>query len=472
MRITRNRQESSSRSWKGYSWLLLLLAVGAGVGYWFWTRNQASATASPPLTMAEPVRLGRFSREVIGTGIVEAAQERNLNFASNGIVAEVLVREGDSIEAGALLARQESSALQRDLTSRQASLNAQRASLNQSVAQQEQERLSRQAALSAAENAVIQAQQNLQEAQRMLEMNQRLLLSGAASRLEVENNQESLTRAEQALRQAQGDVETRRAERNSLLPVNEATRSNHQATIAATEADIARLEQQIAETELRAPFAGVVGRVNMLVGFPSGALGTPGNGQAGSSSEGIRLVDVSSLLVSARFDETRTLDLRVNAPALISPDANPQLRLPARVSRISPVAERSGNLAQLVVSLELADDPAVQDAIETSSLRAGYTVTVRVDVAQLEDEVLLVPLEAISEAGGEAWVFRIANQGEGRGRAERVLIDILDRNPTVAALSTGALREGDSVAVLGVDNLSDSAEVRLSSGRPGGFGRP
>ncbi len=80
--------------------VLIVLAIIAAV---FLTSRRSSATATTAATT--PVTSGPIVASVAGTGSIAAAQTLDLAFQTNGIVTELLVKEGDLVETGELLAR-------------------------------------------------------------------------------------------------------------------------------------------------------------------------------------------------------------------------------------------------------------------------------------------------------------------------------------------------------------------------------
>ena len=415
---------------------LVLLAVAAGAVFLF-GRNRAPAAKR---TLVETVSAGSFTREVSGTGVVEATRERSLTFGTAGTVQEVLVREGDTVEAGAVLARLDTASLERDLASSRANLQSARADLERLNAQQQVDRIDTQTSVASAQDAVANAREALADAQNALSTTQRLFDTGAASQNDLTTARAAQESAQRRLDSARLTLQSAQTRQGSFDQLGAAQRFSAAAQVATLETTVANLEQTLQEASLVAPFAGTVA----AVGFePGDAVGVG----AGAS---LRLVDTTSLYVAADFDENRAGELAVGQPATVTPDANAEARLSATVRRVGAVAVRSNNAAQLNVDLDFGEpDPEV---------RPGYTVTARVTVSALSD-VLLVPLEALSEEAGESFVYKVTESEPGRGTATRAAVRVLDRNATVAAAASDALLPGDLIAVIGLDELTAGEPV-------------
>ncbi len=108
------------------------------------------------------------------------------------------------------------------------------------------------------------------------------------------------------------------------------------------------------------------------------------------------------------------------------------------------------------VEVEIDFHPEDLAALEKSGRRLGlhYRVRVRV-ITEARPEVLLVPRTALFRSAGGHWqAFRIS----GRGRAERVTLDIGLMNDRVAEVRRG-LEAGDRVIVAPESGLEEGARV-------------
>jgi HlyD family secretion protein len=88
-----------------------------------------SATATGQSTV--PVTRGNLTATVAGSGSVTAQQSLNLPFQTSGTVTEVLVKEGDTVQAGQVLAKLDDRNLQLQVASARTSLESAKARLAQ-----------------------------------------------------------------------------------------------------------------------------------------------------------------------------------------------------------------------------------------------------------------------------------------------------------------------------------------------------
>jgi len=430
------------------AWIVALIAlalVGGGIA-WRTTRG-----AAPTTTVVERLEQGSFVREVTGTGAIEAVRERSLAFAAGGTVAAVSVAVGDTVGAGQELARLDTAGIERDANAVRTSLASARADRDRLTAQQAVDRLDMQAAVADAENNRSRAERTVDDAERDLDVASRLFAAGAAARDEVRAAEAALDVARRGLAQSELALQTARTRLANLDQLAAAQRASAAAQVAQLEANLANLEARLVDTTIAAPFAGVVTAVSVQSGDLVGTQAV------------VTVADTSLLRVRARFDENRAAELVVGQSAAVVPDADTSQRLAATVDRISPVTVRDGGAGQ--VTAELGFEPS--QALGAAFARPGSTVTVRVQVRRIDD-ALRIPLEAITEVDGVAFVYRV-DRGEGdTGVARRVSVTVLERNPTVAAVEAD-LAPGDLIAVVNLDALADGAPVafpRVAAGAP------
>jgi HlyD family secretion protein len=179
------------------------------------------------------------------SGTVEAT-DADLGFQSAGRVVAIEVEEGDSVAAGAELARLDT----RDL---EAALEGARAQLEGAEARLlELERGARPQEVVTAEAAVRAAATRADEARLERDRASTLFAGGATSRQALDRAESSVRLAEAALEQAE----------EQLALVEEGPRSEtvraQQAVVAQARANIARAEAAISHAVVTAPFDGIV----------------------------------------------------------------------------------------------------------------------------------------------------------------------------------------------------------------------
>lgn len=364
----------------------LPLLVLAG-GIWWGTRPK------PVEVRLATVDEGPVEATVANTraGTVKACRRSRLSLHAGGRVAELRVKEGDRVQKGDLLLRLESE---------------DRAAL---VAQAR-------AQIAAAEKREQQACRTADYDQREFERSRQL----AADKL--------------ISVQALDAARTRAA---SSADACAAARAERKVAVASD-----RLaDSQLAQTELRAPFAGIVAEVNGEIGeyatpSPPGVATPPA----------VDLIDDSCLYVTAPVDEVDAAKLKIGQPARVSLDAYRGRSFPARVTRLAPYVLDLEKQAR-TVDVDVTFDAVPKDIL----LLAGQSADIEVVLAQ--QTLLRLPTEAVQE-GNRVLVYDPAT---GRLAARTFTPGI--GNWTWTGIARGLARGEQVVLSLDRKGVADGARV-------------
>jgi len=193
---------------------------------------------------------------------------------------------------------------------------------------------------------------------------------------------------------------------------NESDALRISTTAEKTACELARAHQQVAEdvkrdvetmldnTQLRAPFAGVVAEINGEVGeyvtpSPPGVLTPPA----------VDLIDDSCLYVTAPIDEVDAGQLKLGMNVDVTLDAFRDRTFGAKLTRIAPYVVDLEKQARTVdIDVKLNDPPA------DVKLLIGYSADTTV-VLDKKPNVLRVPTEALL-TGNFVWVVNAQNKLE------------------------------------------------------------
>lgn len=276
------------------------------------------------------------------SGTVEAT-DADLGFNAPGRVAELRVREGDRVEAGAVLARLEASELEAGRAAAAAQLEAARAALAELVAGARSEDVAQaRAALRAVEQQAEEARRDAVRARRLHE-------GGAIS-------QEALEKAETRLEVTEASVDQARERLQALEagPRQERIRAQ-QAAVSAAAASVRQTEAALANAVIEAPFSG---RVTTRHRDP-GETVQPGQPV-------VTLLDLDDRWVRIYVAEDRIGAVAIGQPAIITSDTYPDRQYGGRVVFIAQEAEFTPRNVQTredrvklvyAVRVEIAGDP-------------------------------------------------------------------------------------------------------------------
>ncbi|HEY8169016.1 MAG TPA: HlyD family efflux transporter periplasmic adaptor subunit [Candidatus Limnocylindrales bacterium] len=250
-----------------------------------------------------------------------------------GVVAEVLVAEGDRVTAGQPLLRLDGSRLEPQLAGAQAAVAAAEAHATQADASARQA----DAQVSVAEAGVDQAQAALAAADATRDAGPS---SGAARRA-----------ANAEVDRARAGVRSARAQVTAARRAADAAGAG--AAAAAAEVDRSRaaaadLQAAIDELTLVAPFAGLVASLDAVAG-ETVAAGSPI----------VRIADPTGWrFETVDLDEAAIGRLAEGAEATVSVDAFPDVEIPARVVSIAPFGESSaGDIVYAIVLEPIGEVP-------------------------------------------------------------------------------------------------------------------
>jgi len=270
--------------------IILILTVAAGVALALW--KGLAPISIPPLVADLMRRESPPPGFATSNGRIEAT-EVDVATKLAGRLTEVLMQEGDRTEAGEVVARLDTDAL--DAQHRQARAELRRA-------QQEREH-----ALAVVE----QRESELDFARRELERQQRLA-------------QKERFVSEERLDQARTRVRTAEAALRAAKVQVVAT----EAAIEAAQASIERIRVDIADSELTAPRAG---RVLYRLAEAGEVLGVGG--------KVLTLLDLTDVYMVIFLPETLVGRVALGAEARIVLDAAPEYVVPARVSFVASRAQ-------------------------------------------------------------------------------------------------------------------------------------
>jgi len=254
-----------------------------------------------------------------GNGRLEA-NEIYVSAKFPGRIAEVLVNEGDTVQAGQVIARLDTSELEAQLRAAEAQIREARES--ERVARAD---VSTKAALVTARRAQIDANQaQYVYAQQQYNRSRGLVSGGAVSEQEAQEDSAKMQTSRAAVAGSRADLAAASAE----LTGSQALVGRQFSTIAAASAEADRIRAQIKDAVLVAPIRGRIERRLAEEGEVVGAGGRV-----------YSMVDLSDVYMYVFLPEPVVGRLRVGSEARIILDAAPQYPIRATVSYISPTAQ-------------------------------------------------------------------------------------------------------------------------------------
>ena len=338
------------------------------------------------------------------------------------VVKEVYVHAGQQVRQGQLLVALDDSNARAKLAAATAALRAAEAgfqSVESGGTHQEQ--------LALASN-LAKAQIDCDQAARDLDVVQKLAAKGAAAPSEVAQAQTRLDLAKASLHSL---------EEQKTKPFAPVDLSRARSSVTEAQAAYDAAAQVIAQSNVRAPFAGTVYSLPVT----RYSYIEPG-------AEILEMADLSKLQVRAYFDEPEIGDLQLNNPVSIVWDAKPDMKFHGRITRLPSniITYGTRNVGEVLVSVE--DSNGV--------LLPNTNVVVTVTTHEVHN-ALTVPREALHVEGGRDYVYVVS-----RGSLHRTPVEVGALNLTVVQIVKG-LQE-HTVVALGTTNgapISEGAPIRI-----------
>jgi HlyD family secretion protein len=285
-----------------WPWLLLAIVLLAGGGL-VGVRVFGSQDKKAPTISSDDMdlRLGKaeisdIQVTVNEVGTIEPVVKVDVKSTLSGKVTELLVREGDRVSAGQVLARVEPDVNQAQTLSQVRS----------------EENLAR---------------IHMEDAKQDLETNQRLHEEGYLSDTEMKNFQVKFDTATEALQESKNKM---RIVEESGIPMNEAISTKQRVNIVS-------------------PMNGYVINKNVEVGQTV----TSGMSSFNEGTPLVTVADLGSMLIKASINEVDIGRVKANMPVVISVDAFPYKRFEGKLTHISPAARLKDKIKVFDVEVTL-----------------------------------------------------------------------------------------------------------------------
>lgn len=286
------------------------------------------------------------------------------------------------------------------------------------------------------------------------------------ARLESNDYEAQVQRARAALQRAQADLaESQRqvdlarrltAEKimsTDQLQTAESRARVNEAAVSQARAEVAFAVATLANTVIRAPFAGTVVKKMAEVGESVAPI-PPGVNISTSSGAIVALADLDTLEVEADVSESNVAKLSPDQPAEVTVEAFPDRKYRAVLRQVIPTADRTKATVQVKVTIL---DKDAQLKPEMSAKVTFVEPAKRATATEPLAPVVMVPKEAVASRDGTPVVFEVRDGkvrarpvvpgGERQGQV--VVREGLAGSETVVVRPPETLKDGDAVRVKG-----------------------
>jgi RND family efflux transporter MFP subunit len=398
LRIDRHQAPRKSR---GLGWILLLLLVVTCAGTWWWLKRPTEITVQTAVVQMRNAGSAGGKTLLNASGYVTTRLEATVSSKITGKVAEILVEEGMKVEKDQILAKLDASNVIAGLRLAEAQLASSRTYL--------------------AETGPL-----LKFAESELERLTGLVATKAISKSDRDK--------------VEAEFETLKAKLE-----------RQRADIVVAERQVDEWKQQLDDTIIRAPFAGVVTTKDSQ----PGEMISPMSAGGSFTRTGIcSLVDMASLEIEVDVGESFINRVKEGQPVVATLDAYPEWKIPCKVLAIIPTADRQKATVKVRVAFEKLDPRilpqmgvkvAFQDDGATSTTAGGNLPAVPKDAVRRIDNRDII------------WVLR-------DGKAERRAVTVAQTDADEVSISAG-LSQGETVILNAPATLTDGTAVNVENSR-------
>jgi RND family efflux transporter MFP subunit len=395
LRIDRaDEREPSGRGGRWGALVVVAALVAAGVGYLL---LRPRAIEVKTALVQEAAGSGGGPAAVLNaSGYVTARRQATVSSKVTGKVAEVLVEEGMKVDAGQVLARLDDSQARLGLGLAEAQLDASR-------------------------KAVAETEALLREARLRQERTRKLAAEGVASTAEWDAVQ---------------------AEADALAARIEAQRGSARAA----EREVALARQNLDDTVIRAPFAGVAISKNAQ----PGEIISPMSAGGGFTRTGIStIVDMGSLEVEVDVNEAYIQRVSNGQAVTATLDAYPDAPYAAHVITTIPAADRE----KATVTVRIAFDQLDERVLPDMGVKVAFLAAAGEDGVAARPSTR-VARSAVRGAQGEEFVFVVGADETLERRAVKLAAGGRDPAEVLAGLAAG-----ERVVVEGPAELAAGSRV-------------
>ncbi|MCA9410038.1 MAG: efflux RND transporter periplasmic adaptor subunit [Candidatus Omnitrophica bacterium] len=385
------RPEKSSSGARGVLVTVILIGLLAAGGVFGW--KNWPKTAEVRTIVVQETKSGGERTLLNASGYVTARREATVASKVTGKVIEVMVEEGMEVEAGQVLAKIDSSNVEQSLELAQARL-------------------------ASASQAVEETKANLNQAEIDLRRTTALASKGVTADADLDRDR-------------------------TKVRLNTARLQRQMAEIAVAEREVEVWKQQLDDTIIRAPFAGIVTTKDAQ----PGEIISPMSAGGSFTRTGIcTIVDMDSLEIEVDVNESYINRVEKDQPVVATLDSYPDWEIPAKVIAIIPTADRQKATVKVRVAFEELDPRILPDMSVKVAFKSGEEETERKSTVAL-------PKSAIHQDEGRdiVWVMKEETLERRAVKVDTVMND-------QATISAG-LGSGEKVVTKGPDEMEEGMRV-------------
>jgi RND family efflux transporter MFP subunit len=219
------------------------------------------------------------------------------------------------------------------------------------------------------------------------------------------------------------------------------------ASVAAAKANQQVAEANLSQTEIRAPFDGIILTKNANVGDNI----TPFSSAADSKGAVVTIADMSTLEVETDVSESNVGRLKIGQPAEIGLDALPGERFAGSIIRMVPTIDRSKATRLVKIKFDLIDPRVLPDM-------SAKVVFLERQLSEAERKpIVAVSAQAVVQREGKPVVYLVDS-----GHVKEVVIDTQASGVQGDLVPVTNLKPGQRVVIRPAD-LRDGQRIKIAN---------
>ena len=460
--------------WSNVRWRIAIIAIAVlaivGVGI------LGQRGPDPTETKTVTVQPRTMTVKLPENGVLSRPQTATIAASSAGNILHIYAREGQKVKSGELLMKLDDRQIAMTVASDRAAVAQAQASLTASQARLQADINAKQegqisgglgassigvsgaAQLVQSENALEAAKLNLQTAKDTYDADKELYRINGVARQVLNKDKAAYEEALANVRAAQQQYDLLKqqlrdtgGQLDSQIQADRVAVGSANAQLESANAALSLHQSNLADTEVRAPYDGVIQQLGTVTSPTTGTAQLAAGDAITPGQVLYTIAGAGPMVVKAQVDEQDIINVNLGQRANITGEDFPGHTLTGSVSNIAAMVvqvNQAGNSAKNVETTIALDR-------DYPFLRAGMSCDVDIITGEAKD-VLVVPLSAIvDESHDKHFVYVIRS-----GKAVRVRVHKGLASDTEAVITSG-LSRGDAVATTNVTKLKDGARVKV-----------
>ena len=407
-RLRIERDTAPRRPW--LAWGIIAILVAGGVAVYPTAREYVAERRAPEVEVARVTQLvaspgtSTALPVLVATGYVVARHSSDVGVKTGGRIARLKFEEGTRVRRGDVIAEIEHADIEAQLEAARRAVAEAEAQLAQTIAARDEDL-------------------------RNLERQRALMRDGITTNA-------ALTAAE------------------SAAAVSAARVASSEAAIASARARVRVTQEALENTNVRAPFDGIVIRKRAEVGETVSPFGVAG--QAAREGGAIATIaDLGELEVQTEVSENSVAKLVGAMPAEVKLQAYPDKAYKGRLRQIFPSADRSKSIVEVRVSIVDADASVKPEMSASVTFQEKNAKGKNADTTAAAAPVILVPKRGVAEQNGQKHVWVVAG-GTATRRPVTLGAERLDQVEVRSGVAPG-----EAIIINPQPTLVDRAPVRV-----------